>query len=111
VRGCLLLVASCVSGGLVPLPQVPQVRALPRVSGAGELVLRCTPADAEVALDGVSQGLCSDFSGAPRGLQVGKAPRHVVVKKPGFGDWETWVAADETRVVMTVTLTPNGGSR
>ncbi|MCA3013043.1 MAG: hypothetical protein INH41_11680, partial [Myxococcaceae bacterium] len=46
-----------------------------------------------------------------RGLQVGKAPRHVVVKKPGFGDWETWVAADETRVVMTVTLTPNGGSR
>ncbi len=96
---------------LPELPAVPQVRAPARVSGAGELVLKCTPADAEVALDGVSQGVCSDFGGEPHGLKVGRAPRHVVVKKSGFTPWETWLAADETRVVMTVTLTPNGGSR
>jgi hypothetical protein len=93
------------------LPQVPQVRAPPRVSGAGELVLKCTPTDAEVALDGVTQGVCTDFGGEPKGLKLGKSARHVVVKKSGFGTWETWLAADETRVVMTVTLTPNGGSR
>lgn len=93
------------------LPQVPQVRAPARLSGAGELVLKCTPADAEVALDGVTQGVCTDFGGEPRGLKLGKSARHVVVKKSGFGTWETWLAADETRVVMTVTLTPNGGSR
>jgi hypothetical protein len=111
----LALVASCATApsplNVNPLPTLPQVRAPVRVSGAGELVLKCTPTDAEVALDGVTQGLCTDFGGEPRGLRVGRTARHVAVKKSGFVTWETWLAADETRVVMTVTLTPNGGSR
>ena len=81
-----------------------------RVSGAGELVLHCAPTDAEVALDGVAQGLCSDFNGEPYALKVGEKARRVEVKKSGFVTWETWLAADQTRVVMTVTLLPSGGS-
>lgn len=81
-----------------------------RLAGAGELVLRCMPADAEVSVDGVSQGLCSDFNGEPNALKVGAAARRVEVKKSGFQTWESWLAADQTRVVMTVTLLPTGGS-
>ncbi|MBL8922543.1 MAG: hypothetical protein JNJ54_27070 [Myxococcaceae bacterium] len=108
----LASLAGCAGPQLV-LPKVapatPAQRSW-RVAGAGELVLRCTPADAEVALDGVSQGLCSDFDGEPHALKVGTAARRVEVKKSGFQTWESWLAADQTRVVMTVTLLPNGGS-
>lgn len=84
--------------------------AAARTWNAGELVLRCTPRDAEVAVDGVAQGLCSDFDGEPAALKVGTRARRVEVKKLGFQTWESWLAADQTRVVMTVTLLPTGGS-
>lgn len=109
-----LLLAGCATSqpGLPNLPRVTEaeLRTPYRVSGAGELVLHCAPSDAEVALDGVSQGLCSDFNGEPRALKVGTGARRVEVKKSGFHTWESWLAADQTRVVMTVTLLPNGGS-
>lgn len=104
-----LLTGACAPA--VTLPEVVQVRAPTRSQAIGELVLRCTPDDAEVALDGVSQGLCSDFDGAPRSLKVGTRSRRVEVKKRGFETWESWLAADQTRVVMTVTLVPSGDER
>lgn len=113
MKWSLLLLAGCASApsGLTSMPRVTETRLRPyRVSGAGELVLKCQPVDAEVALDGVSQGLCSDFNGEPRALKVGERPRRVEVKKAGFVTWESWLAADQTRVVMNVTLLPNGGS-
>ncbi|MER2562614.1 MAG: hypothetical protein ABTQ32_17950 [Myxococcaceae bacterium] len=110
----VVVFAGCATAqpGLPTLPTITeaQLRKPYRVSGAGELVLHCAPADAEVALDGVSQGLCTDFNGEPRALRVGTRARRVEVKKSGFHTWESWLAADETRVVMTVTLLPNGGS-
>jgi hypothetical protein len=92
------------------LPTAVETKLAYRVSGTGELVLKCTPVDAEVVLDGVSQGSCRDFNGEPRALKVGEKVRRVEVKKSGFVTWETWLAADQTRVVMTVTLLPYGGS-
>lgn len=74
----------------------------------GELVLKCAPADAEVSVDGVGQGLCSDFHVAA--VKVGTRARKIEVKKSGFAPWESWLAADQTRVVMNVTLEPSGGS-
>lgn len=109
----MLALVGCAPARSVSLPALPAVSEtrLPyRVSGAGELVLKCTPADADVSLDGVSQGSCSDFNGEPHALKVGERARRVEVKKSGFVTWETWLAADQTRVVMTVTLLPNGGS-
>lgn len=107
MRWTSLLLIGCAASPL-PLPVVTQVRAPERSMHLGELVLRCTPDDAEVALDGVAQGLCSDFDGDPRGLRVGPRSRRVEVKKRGFETWESWLAADQTRVVMTVTLVPSG---
>lgn len=87
---------------------LPAVRA--PAGGApsgGALVLRCTPADAEVWLDGVPQGTCEDFDGAPKGLALGKGARRVEVKKRGFEAWETYMDGGGTRVVMVVDLVPN----
>lgn len=103
----LLAAAGCASSApsLVPGVSAPQ-----KSSRRSELVLRCTPPDAEVSLDGVPQGTCDDFDGEPRGLGLGKGSRRVEVKKRGFSPWESWMQADGTRVVMDVTLIPNGGS-
>ena len=109
----MLALAGCTPARSVSFPALPAVaetRLHYRVSGTGELVLKCTPPDAEVSLDGVSQGSCSDFNGEPSALKVGEKARRVEVKKSGFVTWESWLAADQTRVVMTVTLLPNGGS-
>lgn len=102
----LLAVAACAAAG--PFPGRPFSPA--RVARRSEMVLRCTPADAEVWLDGVPQGSCDDFDGEPRALGLGQAARRVEVKKHGFQTWQSWTQADGTRVVMDVNLVPNGGS-
>lgn len=86
-------------------------RKLPpaRVTTKSELVLSCTPPDAEVELDGVPQGTCEDFRGQPRGLTLGKGVRRVQVKKQGYLPWDTVVETDGTRVMMDVTLISTGG--
>lgn len=104
-----LLTGACAPA--LTIPAIVQVQAPSRSHAVGELVLRCTPDDAEVAVDGVSQGLCKDFDGAPSALKVGTKTRRVEVKKRGFETWESWLAADQTRVVMTVTLVPSGDER
>ena len=96
-RAWPLLLAACVTPGSA-------------VTLRSELVLRCTPNDAEVQLDGVPQGTCADFSGAPRGLALGSGARRIEVVKPGFETWQRWLDADHTRVVMNVTLVANGES-
>lgn len=74
-----------------------------------ELVLACSPADAEVELDGVPQGTCEDFRGEPRGLGLGKGMRRVQVKKQGYLPWNTVIETDGTRVMLTVALISTGG--
>lgn len=82
-----------------------------RVTTKSELVLQCTPPDAEVELDGVPQGTCDDFDGAPRGLSLAsKGFQRVAVRKRGFLPWETVIETDGTRVALNVTLIASGGS-
>lgn len=99
--------------GLIGCAQTPNVLAgkMPpaRVTTKSELVLSCTPPDADVELDGVPQGTCEDFRGEPRGLAMGKGVRRVHVKKQGYLPWDTVVETDGTRVVMNVTLISTGG--
>ncbi|MDP1824714.1 MAG: hypothetical protein Q8L48_15775 [Archangium sp.] len=102
--------------GLIGCAQAPNVLtanaqklATGRVTTKSELVLSCTPPDADVELDGVPQGTCEDFRGEPRGLAMGKGVRRVQVKKQGYLPWDTVVETDGTRVVMNVTLISTGG--
>jgi hypothetical protein len=83
---------------------------------SGDVVLRCEPPDAEVSLDGVTQGLCSDFRGEPRGLRVGQGLHHIEVKKEGHWPYTTYIDPHKARAVLNVRLrpmetgTPEGGT-
>ncbi|HZH18385.1 MAG TPA: PEGA domain-containing protein [Archangium sp.] len=80
---------------------------------SGNLALRCEPEDAEVYLDGVLQGLCSDFAGSPRSLRVGAGLHHIQVKKQGFWPYTTYYEASGARARLTIQLrsavAPGGG--
>jgi hypothetical protein len=112
MRGAWLAAALAVSGcagrGREP-ESVAKARAL--MAGAekptGDLVLRCEPADAEVYLDGVLQGLCSDFAGSPRGLRVGVGLHHIEVKKQGFWPYTTYYEPSGARARLTIQLRPS----
>ncbi|MBZ4373060.1 hypothetical protein [Corallococcus sp. AS-1-6] len=73
----------------------------------GDLVLRCEPSDAQILLDGVEQGTCSDFSGVSRSLRLGDSDFHQVeVKKRGFYPYTTYYQPRGARVTLNVKLRP-----
>lgn len=71
-----------------------------RTSVRSELILKCTPLDAEVALDGVPQGTCEDYRGEPRGLGLSGGVHRISVTKRGHSRWDAVVETDGTRVVL-----------
>jgi hypothetical protein len=73
----------------------------------GDLVLSCQPHDAEVDVDGVPRGLCSDFSQG-RGIQLGRGMHHVEVRKAGFTPYETYCEPGGTQETVAVSLQPEG---
>ncbi|WP_426757426.1 PEGA domain-containing protein [Myxococcus sp. Y35] len=77
---------------------------------SGNLALLCEPADAEVYLDGVWQGLCSDFTGSPKGLQVGIGLHQIEVKKHGYWPYTTYYEPSGARARLTIQLRATGGS-
>lgn len=104
----LVFAAACepkAGASLFPAGKLPPAR----VTTKSELVLSCSPSDADVELDGVPQGTCEDFRGEPRGLALKKGARRVQVKKRGYLPWDTIVETDGTRVLMNVTLISTGG--
>jgi len=112
-----LVVLGCASRQEEP-PTLVQARELLRNAEkpSGDVVLRCEPPDAEVYLDGVIQGLCSDFRGAPRGLRVAEGLHQIEVKQQGYWPYTTYIephgarAALEVRLRPTGTGTPEGGA-
>ena len=96
--------------GCVQTPNALGSHRMPpaRVTTKSELVLACSPADADVELDGVPQGTCDDFRGEPNGLGLAKGAHRVRVKKAGYLPWDTVVETDGTRVMMNVTLISTG---
>lgn len=105
---CALAFGGCVqTSNVLTIAQGKMPSA--RVTTKSELVLACTPFDADVVLDGVPQGTCEDFRGEPRGLALGKGVRRVQVKKMGYLPWDTVVETDGTRVMLNVTLIATGG--
>ncbi|WP_375773554.1 PEGA domain-containing protein [Archangium gephyra] len=109
-RGWLALVGlvlGCASGPeQVDSPAADRARELMRATRSrnGNLLLRCEPADAEVYLDGVAQGVCTDFGGKPSGLQVGLGLHRIDVKKDGFWPYTTYFEPSSARAGLTIKL-------
>lgn len=76
----------------------------------GDLTLRCEPPDADVYLDGVIQGVCSDFGGSPVGLKVGEGLHQIEVKKDGFWPYTTWFEPSGARATLNIQLRPRGSA-
>jgi hypothetical protein len=68
------------------------------------LSLKCSPADAEVLVDGVLQGRCVDLEG--RILPLSKGMHGVEVKKGGFRPYSAMVEAGKARTLLSTELSP-----
>jgi hypothetical protein len=80
-----------------------------RKARQGNLLLQCEPSDAEVYLDGVLQGVCTDFGGESRGLQVGVGLHRIDVKKEGYWPYTTYYEpGGSARAGLTLRLRPRG---
>lgn len=104
------VVVVCGCAGRQEPESVAKARALMEgaESPSGNLALRCEPKDAEVYLDGVLQGLCSDFTGSPRSLRVGAGLHQVEVKKQGFWPYTTYYEPSGARARLTIQLRSSG---
>lgn len=73
----------------------------------GNVALDVLPADAEVFVDGVLQGIADDFDGVPRYLEVAPGVRRVEFRKPGMKPWATvLVVGAEGRQRIVARLSP-----
>jgi hypothetical protein len=78
-------------------------------SQRGNVILKCALPEAEVVLDGVTQGLCGDFQGAPRGLQVGPGLHHIEVRLDGYWPYTTYLEPQGARTTLNVQLQSTAG--
>ncbi|TSC31151.1 PEGA domain-containing protein [Corallococcus sp. Z5C101001] len=103
-----VLVGGCAAKQEQPATVVRARELMASAEGkSGDLVLRCEPSDADVLLDGVEQGKCSDFSGVSRSLRLHDAGFHQVeVKKRGFYPYTTYYSPSGARVTLNVKLRP-----
>ncbi|MFP2923688.1 PEGA domain-containing protein [Pyxidicoccus sp. 3LG] len=119
MRGAFLVAAVMVVSGCAKRQEPESLaRARALMEGAeqpsGNLALRCEPEDADVYLDGVHQGMCSDFTGSPKSLRVGVGLHHIEVKKQGFWTYTTYYEPSGARARLTIqlrpTVAPGGGT-
>lgn len=98
----LLLLTGCRTAAPGPFPDLEQVHAVE--APAGNVVLVAEPADAEVAVDGVPQGRCSDFDGVHGALNLSRGSHALTVSKPGFNTFATTLYADDGRQRLHIAL-------
>jgi hypothetical protein len=87
-------------------PAVDRAREMLRTGRTreGTLVLRCEPEDADVYLDDVAQGVCTDFGEAQGGLRVGEGLHRIDVKKDGHWPYTTYYEPGRARAGLTIRL-------
>lgn len=73
--------------------------------GGGEVRLRCTPAEAAVAVDGVPVGMCSDFEDRTP-LRMGGGMHRLEVTMQGYLPYVTYLAPAGARAVLDIQLSP-----
>lgn len=105
-----LLVLSASAGCSRPATSVERALAghsadlRPREVG-GQVQLDCSHPDAEVFLDGVQQGFCSDFA-PPAGLVLRDGSYRLEVRKSGFVSYRAEIFAGRARTRLMVELAP-----
>jgi hypothetical protein len=104
-----LLASAVVACATTPREQtVERARELLKenaVRDPGNLELTCKPLDAEVRVNGVLQGFCSDF-GSTRTLRLGEGMQSVEVRRSGFWPYETAISPGGARTRISVQLEP-----
>lgn len=113
MRRALLLTGMLAGCATTPVEDT-KARAAGMITDArerrGDVELRCDPADAEVEVDGVPRGLCSDFDGKSGGLRLGEGLHEIAVKKSGHVPYVTSIDPSGVRAVLTIRLTPTGNT-
>ncbi|HEY8208649.1 MAG TPA: PEGA domain-containing protein [Myxococcaceae bacterium] len=71
----------------------------------GAVRLRCTPAEAAVALDGEPVGMCSDFQDRTP-LRMGGGMHRLEVTMQGYWPYVTYFAPEGARAVLEIQLSP-----
>jgi len=74
-----------------------------------DLQIDCAPSDAEVAVDEVPRGLCSDYAASGAGLRLGSGMHQVSVRKSGYLPYVTYYEPSGARLSLTVQLKPTQG--
>lgn len=78
-----------------------------------DLELHCAPEDAEVSVDEVPRGLCSDYHAPGAGLRLGPGMHQVAVRKDGYLPYVTYYEPSGARLSLSIQLRPEqaGGTQ
>ncbi len=103
-----IVLAACAHGAVAPrVSSDDPVEAKLLNAREGNTLLRCTPADAEVFVDGVERGLASDFDGSVRLLALSPGTHRLAFRRKGYEPVEVEAAASaDGRQTLDVNLTP-----
>lgn len=77
------------------------------VENVGGLIFAVNPPDAEVVLDGVSQGKASDFTDE-RYLKVESGPHRLELRKAGYGTYSRTIYVSNSLLRVETTLVEEG---
>lgn len=87
--------------------EVRAQRVLEQASASSaDLQVACTPEDAEVSVDAVPRGLCSDFDRPGAGLRLGEGMHEVAVRKDGYWPYVTYYSPSGARLSLSIALRP-----
>ncbi|MCA9667088.1 MAG: PEGA domain-containing protein [Myxococcales bacterium] len=100
--------AACPKQQTTPPPKPPASRPVakappPPAPGKGRIVIDCTPADAEVTIDGENKGTVSEL-GKHSGLEVDLGVRRVEVRKRGYQPFRIEIKVGERPEYLRVRL-------
>jgi hypothetical protein len=102
----VLALAGCSSPrGPSALKDAPGVLAAQR-SRPGDLWLTCQPPEAQVEVDGMLRGLCSDFGPTSRGISLGEGMHRIEITHAGHAPHATYVEPRGAKASLNVALRP-----
>jgi len=103
----LVLMGLLVFGGLVLGSGCYPKAQIYGVENVGGLIFAVNPPDAEVILDGVSQGMASEFN-EERFLKVESGPHKLELRKAGYETYSRTVYVSNSLLRIEVTLVVGG---